>query len=72
MAGPSPRGEHPAYADAANAARLPIPFVEFVALVASMMALTALSIDIMLPALPEIGAAMGVTSENDRQHVVIA
>jgi len=35
------------------------------------MALTALSIDIMLPALPQIGAALGVTSENDRQLVVI-
>lgn len=50
---------------------LPIPFVEFVALTAAMMALTALSIDIMLPALPDIGAALGVASENERQLVVI-
>ncbi len=51
--------------------RLTLPFVEFVALIASMMALTALSIDIMLPALPQIGQALGVTSENDRQLVII-
>jgi DHA1 family bicyclomycin/chloramphenicol resistance-like MFS transporter len=50
---------------------LQISFVEFVALTAALMALTALSIDIMLPALPQIGAALGVTSENDRQLVVI-
>lgn len=53
------------------AAALRIPFVEFVALTALLMALTALSIDIMLPALPDIGRALGVTSENDRQLVVI-
>lgn len=51
--------------------RLPLPFREFVALIAIMMALTALSIDIMLPALPDIGAAMGVTGANDQQLVVI-
>jgi DHA1 family bicyclomycin/chloramphenicol resistance-like MFS transporter len=50
---------------------LPIPFVEFVGLTAALMALTALSIDIMLPALPQIGFSLGVTSENDRQLVVI-
>lgn len=50
---------------------LSIPFVEFVALTAALMALTALSIDIMLPALPDIGSALGVESENERQLVVI-
>ncbi len=35
------------------------------------MAMTALSIDIMLPALPAIGQALGVSTENDRQLVVI-
>jgi DHA1 family bicyclomycin/chloramphenicol resistance-like MFS transporter len=48
-----------------------LSFVEFVVLTAAMMALTAISIDIMLPALPQIGAALGVTSANDRQLVVI-
>lgn len=49
----------------------PIPFAEFVALTALLMALTALSIDIMLPALPDIARALHVASENDRQLVVI-
>ena len=42
--------------------QLDISFAEFVALIAALIALTALSIDIMLPALP----ALGVSSENDR------
>ena len=52
--------------------RAPIGFVEFVALVASLMALTALGIDSMLPALPAIGEALGVASENERQFVISA
>ncbi|MBN9291964.1 MAG: MFS transporter, partial [Hyphomicrobium denitrificans] len=48
-----------------------LSFVEFVVLTAAMMALTAISIDIMLPARPEIGEALGVSSANDRQLVVI-
>ena len=52
--------------------RAPIGFVEFVALVASLMALTALGIDSMLPALPAIGTALGVVSENQRQFVISA
>lgn len=51
--------------------RLTLSFVEFVALIASMMALTALSIDIMLPALPQIGHALGLGSENEQQYVII-
>lgn len=47
-------------------------FVEFVALIASTMALTALSIDIMLVALPEIDATFGLTDPNDRQYVITA
>ena len=58
-------------ADSAAGPSLAIPFGEFVALTALLMALTALSIDIMLPALPEIGRALHVSQENDRQLVVI-
>lgn len=47
-----------------------LPFGEFVALMAFMMALVALSIDAMLPALPDIGADLGVTSPNDVQLIV--
>lgn len=43
-----------------TAARLPLPFREFIALIALLMSMTAMSIDIMLPALPDIGAALGV------------
>ena len=50
----------------------PLGFREFVALVAALMALTALGIDSMLPALPAIGASLSVTTENERQLVVTA
>ena len=55
-----------------SAANLPIPFAEFVALIAFMMALTGLSVDVMLPALPQIGHSLGVESGNDLQVVVIS
>lgn len=48
----------------------PLPFGEFITLLAWLMALTALSIDIMLPALPDIGATFHITAENDRQLIV--
>ena len=47
-------------------------FAEFVALIAMMMAMTALSIDIMLVALPEIGDWFGLTDDNRRQYVITA
>jgi DHA1 family bicyclomycin/chloramphenicol resistance-like MFS transporter len=50
--------------------RAPIPFGEFVALAAALMALTALGIDSMLPALPAIADDLGVANANDRQHVI--
>lgn len=49
---------------------LGLPFVEFIAIIALMMALTAFSVDIMLPALPEIGDAFSVSDVNHRQLVV--
>ena len=45
-------------------------FVEFVILISLMMSLTALSIDAMLPALPQIGSELGVQNANDRQMVI--
>jgi DHA1 family bicyclomycin/chloramphenicol resistance-like MFS transporter len=45
---------------------------EFIALVAALMALNALAIDIMLPALPYMGEALGISNENERQLVVSA
>nr|AIA12940.1 Methyltransferase domain protein [uncultured bacterium] len=43
---------------------------EFIALCAALMALNALAIDVMLPALPYMGEALGVANENERQFVV--
>ncbi len=46
------------------------PFAEFVLIISLMMSLTAMSIDAMLPALPQIGRDLGVGAPNDRQLVV--
>lgn len=43
---------------------------EFIALMAALMALNALAIDILLPALPYMGEALAVAGENDRQLVI--
>ncbi|SIQ84078.1 MFS transporter, DHA1 family, bicyclomycin/chloramphenicol resistance protein [Paracoccus thiocyanatus] len=45
---------------------------EFIALIAGLMALNALAIDVMLPALPYMGHALGVADENDRHFVLTA
>lgn len=45
-------------------------FAEFVALMAMLTALVALSIDMVLPSLPAIGASLGVTRANDNQWVL--
>ena len=45
---------------------------EIVALLAGLMALNAFAIDAMIPALPAIGADLGVAADNDRQLVVVA
>ena len=50
----------------------PIPRWEFIALAAGLMAVNALAVDIMLPALQQIGAALNVESENHRQYVITA
>ncbi|MBD8876098.1 MFS transporter [Roseibium polysiphoniae] len=49
-----------------------MPFIEFVVMIAALMALNALAMDVMLPALPDIGNALGIENENDRQQVLIA
>ena len=47
-------------------------FREFVTLMAALMAINALSIDAMLPVLPQIGASLGIATENQQQWVVTA
>ncbi len=45
-------------------------FAEFVTLIAALMALTALSIDVMLPALPAMRAEFGIEDANRQQLVL--
>jgi len=44
--------------------------LEFIALMASLMSIVALSIDALLPALPDIGNALGVVNSNDNQMLI--
>jgi DHA1 family bicyclomycin/chloramphenicol resistance-like MFS transporter len=55
-----------------RSAHAPMSFREFVGLIAALMALNALAIDVMLPALQEIGSALNVQDENRRQTVLSA
>jgi DHA1 family bicyclomycin/chloramphenicol resistance-like MFS transporter len=45
-------------------------FFEFVVLMAMIISMVALSIDAMLPALPDIASDLGVTKINDSQYVI--
>ncbi|MCA9926101.1 MAG: multidrug effflux MFS transporter, partial [Anaerolineales bacterium] len=45
-------------------------FTEFVILVSMLMSLTAMSIDTMLPSLPQIAADLHVENANDRQLII--
>jgi DHA1 family bicyclomycin/chloramphenicol resistance-like MFS transporter len=60
-----------AQASGGTPSRSNLGMVEFVALCASLSAVAAMSIDIMLPALPAIGAVFGVADENSRQLVIL-
>lgn len=48
----------------------PIRMGEFIAMVASLMAMGALGIDTMLPALTDIGRELSVVDPGDRQYVI--
>nr|WP_244274632.1 multidrug effflux MFS transporter [Labrenzia sp. OB1] len=48
-----------------------IPFAEFVAIIAMIMALNAMAIDVMLPALPAIAGALDIAQDNDRQLILL-
>lgn len=50
---------------------LRIPFAELVAITAAVMALNALAIDMMLPALGRIGDELGAAHDNDRQLIIV-
>ena len=49
----------------------PLSYAELVAVAGAVMALNALAIDMMLPALGVIGEALGAAGENDRQLIVV-
>ena len=51
-------------------APLGMPFAEFVAMMAFLMALTALSVDIMLVVLPDISNEFALVEANERQYMV--
>ncbi len=51
---------------------LAISRAEFIGLAAALMALNAMAIDIMLPALQQIGGALNVADENSRQFIITA
>ncbi|NIB40800.1 multidrug effflux MFS transporter [Pseudomaricurvus alkylphenolicus] len=53
-----------------NTSRGHIPFAEFVTLMAIMTSLVALTIDAMLPALPDMGRELGARDPNDVQLIV--
>jgi len=57
-------------ASVASPTHRPMRFAEFVAVIASIMALNPLAMDIMLPALPHIGAAFQVADANHLQTVL--
>lgn len=48
----------------------PMRFPEFVMAIASIMALNPMAMDMMLPSLPDIGAAFGITNPNRLQTVL--
>lgn len=55
---------------AAKDIALPISRSEFIALMAALMAMNSLAIDVMIPALQQMGASLGVADENARQLVI--
>ncbi|CAM4072622.1 multidrug effflux MFS transporter [Palleronia rufa] len=54
------------------AVRAPLSRIEFVALIAFLMALNAAAIDVFIPALRTIGETYGIAGSNDRQFVITA
>lgn len=52
-------------------ARANLGMGEFIALCGALAAVAAMSIDIILPALPAVGRAFGIVDENDRQLVIL-
>src|SRR4029078_6886067 len=58
--------------DPAAPAAARLPYAEFVTMVAFLMALNAMAIDVILPALQQLGPSLGVADENTRQLPITA
>lgn len=58
--------------ESAQPPRHGMSFHAFVAMMAALMATNALAIDAMLPALPDIGEAIGIHEPNHRQWIITA
>jgi DHA1 family bicyclomycin/chloramphenicol resistance-like MFS transporter len=54
----------------AAAQRAPLAMIEFVPMVASLMALGSFGVDAMLPALPALGAQLGALAPGTQQYVI--
>lgn len=52
--------------------KISMGFREFIGLMAALMAINALGIDTMLPALPQMAASLGITEDNQRQWIIAA
>jgi len=52
--------------------KLPLPLWEFVLMIAGLMALNALAVDTMIPAMSEIGEFYQTPNENDQQMIIFA
>lgn len=66
---PTPAAVEPGLGDHAER-HAPMSFREFVAMVAALMALNALAVDVMLPAIQDIGRSLAVSDPNDRQAIL--
>ena len=53
-----------------NNSKKEIRFIEFISFLALSMSLVALSIDAMLPALPDIIKSYGITNTNSQQYII--
>ncbi|WP_142416868.1 multidrug effflux MFS transporter [Bartonella massiliensis] len=53
-----------------DAIRAKIGYKEFVILIASLMAINAIAVDIMLPAMPNILEGLKVLNENDQHYII--
>ena len=61
-----------AHINPAATVKLPIPLWEFIVMMACLLALNALAIDTMIPALSEIGEHYQTPNQNDQQLVIFA